>query len=74
MTDEVKKTRRKLHNEELHNPYSSPNTVRVVKTKITWADRTLAMKHEGKRPLVRLRHRRKDLDEIGHTDADETMI
>jgi hypothetical protein len=26
---------RKLHNDELHNLYSSPNTVRVVKSRMT---------------------------------------
>jgi hypothetical protein len=25
----------KLHNDELHNLYSSPNTVRVIKSKVT---------------------------------------
>jgi hypothetical protein len=31
-TDEVTKGRRKLHNEELHNLYSSPNIIRMVKS------------------------------------------
>jgi hypothetical protein len=39
MTDKVTKTRRKLHNKELHNPYSSPNAVRIVQSKVIWADR-----------------------------------
>jgi hypothetical protein len=27
---------RKLHNDELHNLYSSPNTVRVIKLRMRW--------------------------------------
>jgi hypothetical protein len=32
--DEVTGEWRKLHNEELHNQYCSPNIVRVVKSKV----------------------------------------
>jgi hypothetical protein len=28
---------RKLHNGELHSPYSSPNIVRVIKSRMRWA-------------------------------------
>jgi hypothetical protein len=36
--DEVTEEWRKLHNEKLHDLYSSPNIVRVIKsTKIRWA-------------------------------------
>jgi hypothetical protein len=36
---------RKLHNEELHNFYSSPNIMRVIKSgKIWWAGRVVAMR------------------------------
>jgi hypothetical protein len=36
--DEVKGGWRKLYNEELHNLYSSPNIIRIIKTKkIKWA-------------------------------------
>jgi hypothetical protein len=36
--DEVTRERRQLHNEELHDLYSSPNIVRVIKSKrIKWA-------------------------------------
>jgi len=64
---------RKLHNDELHNLYSSPNIVRVIKsTRLRWAGhvarmekgrgvyRVLAGRPKGKRPLGRPRHRWKD--------------
>jgi hypothetical protein len=36
--DRVTREWRKLHNEELNDPYSLPNTVRVVKSRrIRWA-------------------------------------
>jgi len=58
-----------LHNEELDDLYSSPNTVRVIKSRrMRWAGhvarmgeerrvhRVLVGKPEGKRPLGRPRH------------------
>jgi hypothetical protein len=33
--DEVKGDWRKLHNEELHNLYSSPNIIRMIKSRRT---------------------------------------
>jgi hypothetical protein len=61
---------RKLHNEELHNLYSSPSIIRIIKTKrMRWVGhvarmgekrkeyRLLVGKPEGKRPLGRPRHR-----------------
>jgi len=64
---------RKLHNEELHDLYSSPNIVRVVKSRrMRWAghvarmgedrgvQRVLVGKPEGKRPLGRPRRRLED--------------
>jgi hypothetical protein len=37
--DEVTRERRKLHNEEPNNLYSSPNIVRVIKSrKMRWAE------------------------------------
>jgi hypothetical protein len=64
---------RKLHNDELHSLYSSPNIVREIKSRrIRWAGhvarigegksvyRVLVGRPEGKRPLERPRHRWKD--------------
>jgi hypothetical protein len=61
---------RKLHNEELHNLYSSPNIIRTIKSRrMRWAGhvarmgetrnsyRILVGKPEGKRPLGRPSHR-----------------
>jgi hypothetical protein len=64
---------RKLHNDELHNLYSSPNIVRMIKSRrMRWAGhvarmgegrgvyRVLVGRAEGKRPLERPRHRWED--------------
>jgi hypothetical protein len=61
---------RKLHNEELHNLYSSPSISRIIKSKrMRWAGHVARMgekrnvysllvgKPEGKRPLGRPRRR-----------------
>jgi len=68
--DEVTEEWRKLHNEELNNLYSSPNIVRVIKSRrIRWAGhvecmgegrgvyRVLVGKPDGRRPLGRPRRR-----------------
>jgi hypothetical protein len=64
---------RKLHNDELHNLYSLPNIVRVIKSRrVRWAGhmarigegrgvyRFLVGRPESKRPLGRPRHRWED--------------
>jgi hypothetical protein len=67
-TDEIISWR-KLYNEELHNMYSSPNIIRMIKSKnMRWAGhvtcmgekmknayRILVGKSEGKRPVRRAR-------------------
>jgi hypothetical protein len=64
---------RKLHKEELHNMHSSPNRIRMIKSRrMRWAGHIaclgrrgmhtefLVEKPEGKKPLRRLRRRWKD--------------
>jgi hypothetical protein len=64
---------RKLHNDELHDLYSSPNIVRVIKSRrMSWAGhmarmgegrgayRVLVGRPESKTPLGRPRHRWED--------------
>ena len=79
--DEVAWEWRKLHNKELNDLYSSPNTVRVIKSRIRWAGnvarmgekrgvyRVLMGKPEGNRLVGRPRCRREDiqmdLQEVG---------
>jgi hypothetical protein len=71
--DEVAREWRKLHNEEIHKLYCSPNILRVIKSRIMrWVGhitrmgegrgvyRVLVGKTEGKRPLGRTRRRRDD--------------
>jgi hypothetical protein len=68
--DEVTGGWKKLHNEELHNVYSSPNMIRMIKSmRLRWAGhvarmranwstvRILFRRPEGKRSLGRLRRR-----------------
>jgi hypothetical protein len=69
---------RKSHNEELHDSYSSPSIIRIIKPRrMRWVGhvarmgekrnvyRLLVGKPEGKRPLGRPRWRWVDLAEVG---------
>jgi hypothetical protein len=72
--DEATSEWRRLHNEELNDLYSSPNIIRVIKSRIMrWAGnearmeggkrgayRILMERPEGRRPLGRPRHRWED--------------
>jgi len=66
--DEVTGERRRLHSEELYDLYSSPNNVRVIKSRrMRWAGHVVRMGEErgvysvletgGKEPLGRPRRR-----------------
>jgi hypothetical protein len=70
--NEVTEQWRKMHSEELHILYSSPNIIKHIKSRrMRWAGhvacmgerklyRVLVEKPEGKRPLGRPRHRWED--------------
>jgi hypothetical protein len=75
---------RKLHNEELHDLYSSPRIIRIVKARrMRWAGHVARLGKKrntyrllvGKRPLGRPRRRcfdniRMDLVEVGWSNVD----
>jgi hypothetical protein len=63
---------RKLHNENLHNVYCSPNIIKLIKSRrMKWVEHVVLMdtkneykiffrKSKGKRSLGRRRHRQED--------------
>jgi hypothetical protein len=79
--DEVTGDRRKVHNEEFHNLYSSPSIIRVIKSRrMRWpgqvarmgekrnAYRILVGKQEGKKPQGRPRRRWMDNIKMDHRE------
>jgi hypothetical protein len=78
---------RKLHNEELHNLYSSPSIIRIIKLRrMKWAGhvarmgekknvyRLLVGKPEGKRPLGRPRRRWKDNIKMDLLEIEVSLV
>jgi hypothetical protein len=72
---------RKLHNEELHNLYSSPRTIRMIKSRrmgwvwhVTrmWEKRNVYRILVGKRPLGRPRRRWVDHIRMGWCGLDSS--
>jgi hypothetical protein len=68
LREAVTRDRGKLHHEKLHDMYTSPNFVLVIKSRTRWAQqlahmgekhahRSLEGKPVGKKPLGRLKHR-----------------
>jgi hypothetical protein len=79
--DEVTGDWRKLHSKELHNLYSSPSIIRMIKSRrMRWAEhvarmgekmnsyRILVEKPKGKRPLGRPRRRWVDNIKMDHRE------
>jgi hypothetical protein len=78
---------RKLHNEELHNLYSSPNIILILRSrKMRWAGhmarigvkrnvyRLLVGKPKGKRPLGRQRRRWMDNIKMDHLEIGLCVV
>jgi len=72
--DEVTRKRRKLHNEELNDPYCSPNDIRVIKSRrMGWAGHIAGMgeRRDVYRVLVGKHEERYHLEDLG---ADGRII
>jgi hypothetical protein len=82
-TDEAMGEWRKLHNGQPHNLHAAPNNIRqITSSRMSWAGHLACMaverrvykgkpgKPEGKRPLRRLRHRRKNGIKMDITKID----
>jgi hypothetical protein len=78
---------RKLHNDELHSLYSSPNIVRVIKSRrMRWTGHVVRMgeerdvysvlvgRPEGKRPLGRPRCRWEDNIKMDPWSRDSSVV
>jgi hypothetical protein len=84
--DEVTGEWRRLHNEEISTVYSSPNIIRVIKSRrLKWTGHVARMgerkgayrvsvgKPEGGRPVRRPRHRREDNIKIVFQEVDVSV-
>jgi hypothetical protein len=81
--DGVTRGWRKLHNEELHDLYSSPSVTSMVKSERRWKGLVARMgrmcikiggKPQGKKPLRKPRHRWADSTKLGHNREEWRVV